>query len=313
MTEKKFLQIAGIAVAFVWVFCATFAIALTIQRKSEQRIPVTAPPATTTTTPSQQQGIFATYPTTAALTLNTLPSTTQATTAPVEENTTAAPVETTTQPTTTQNTLTVPQSKEEIVAAYVNGVNTLKNTPNFVMNKNDTLNITIDEITGGSMVQNFANTLIPTPTPESYTFVGGVDSATNATPNSTVAPLNVAAKVDVNAVTSAVAQQNADGGYTLQLVIQPEVQTYTSPAPNLSTMVQVIDANSLLPSGATIKDMTVNYEPSTITAVFDSQNRIVSMQHILVSQGGGSGSMLGITASMTMHGNYTSDYTINYN
>ena len=310
MTQKKFLQIAGFAVAFVWVFCATFAIALTVQRKSEQRVPVTAPPATTTTTPAQQQGIFATYPTTSYLT--TLPSTTQPTAAPVQSDSTV-PVQTTTEPTTTQQFQTVPQGKEAIVAAYVNGVNTLKNTPNFTMNKNDTLNITIDEITGGSMVQSFANSFIPTPTPESYTFIGGIDSATNATPNSTVAPLNVAAKVDVNAVTNAVAQQNADGGYTLQLVIQPEVQTYTTPAPNLSTMVQVIDANSLLPAGATIQEMTVNYDASTITAVFDNQNRIVSMQHKLVSQGGGKGSMALITATMKMHGDYTSDYTISYN
>ena len=310
MTEKKFFQIAGITVAFVWVFCATFAIALTIQRKSEQRIPVTAPPATTTTTPAQQQGIFATYPTTAYLTNPT--TTTQPTTANAQPESTV-PVQATTEPTTTQQFQTVPQGKEAIVAAYINGVNALKNTPNFTMNKNDTLNITIDEITGGSVVQSFANSFIPTPTPESYTFIGGVDAATNATPNSTIAPLNTAAKVDVNAVTNAAAQQNADGGYTLQLVIQPEVQTYTSPAPNLSTMVQVIDANSLLPSGATIQEMTVNYDSSTITAVFDNQNRIVSMQHKLVSQGGGKGSMALITATMTMHGDYTSDYTISYN
>lgn len=311
MTEKKFLQIAGIAVAFVWVFCATFAIALTVQRKSQQKIPVTAPPATTTTTPAQQQGIFATYPTTAALT--TLPTTTQPTTAPANINTTTPIVESTTQPTTTQKFQTVPQGKQEIVAAYINGVNTLKNTQNFTMNKNDSLNITIDEITGGSAVEAFANSLIPSPPPENYTFIGGVDSATNATPNSTIAPLNTAARVDVNAVTSAVSQQNADGGYTVQLVIQSEVQTLNAPAPNLSTMVQVIDAASLLPSGATIQEMTVNYEPSTITAVFDNQNRIVSMQHKLISQGGGKGSMLLITATMSMHGDYTSDYTINYN
>ncbi len=206
-----------------------------------------------------------------------------------------------------------PETKENIVSAYINGVNALKNTKNFTMNKNDTLNITIDEITGGSMVQSFLNTLIPSPSPESYTFVGGVDSATNATPNSTIAPLNKAAKVDVNAVTSAVAQQNPDGGYTIQLVIQPEVQTLSSPAPNLSTMVQVYDANTLLPAGFTIQEMTVNYAPTTITAVFDSLNRIVSMQHILVSQGGGSGNILGITATTTMHGDYTSAYTISYN
>ena len=310
MTQKKFFRIAGITVAFVWVFCATFAIALTVQRRSDKNIPVTAPPATTTTTPYQnQQGIFTTYPTTTA---NPLLSTTQPTVS-VEASTTTAPTEpSTTQPTTAQ-TAQAPQSKEAIIAAYLNGVNTLKSTQNFILNKNDTLNITIDEITGGSVVEAFANTLIPSPAPESYTFLGGVDAATGKTPNAVIAPLNVAAQVDPTAVTTAVSQANADGGYTVQLIIQEEIQTLSSPAPNLSTMVQVIDASSLVPAGATVTEMTVNYSPSTITAVFDSQNRIVSMQHKLVSQGGGKGKMALITATMSMHGDYTSDYTIIYN
>ena len=47
----------------------------------------------------------------------------------------------------------------------------------------------------------------------------------------------------------------------------------------------------------------------------DSQGRIVSMQHKLVSQGGGGGKVTfpPMNASMTMHGDYTSDYTITYN
>ena len=312
MTQKKFFQIAGIIVAFVWVFCATFAIALTVQRRSDKNIPVTAPPATTTTTPYQNpQGIFTTYPTTA---VNPLLTTTQPTVS-LEAPTTTAPTEpSTTQPTTAQAVQT-PQGKEAIVAAYLNGVNTLKSTPNFILNKNDTLNIVIDEITGGSMVESVANTLIPKPAPESYTFLGGVDAATGKSPNAVIAPLNVAAQVDPNAVTDAASQTNADGGYTVQLTLQPEVQTLASPAPNLSTMVQVIDIAPLIPSGFTLTDVTINYSPSVITAVFDSQNRIVSMQHKLVSQGGGSGKVAfpPISASMTMHGDYTSDYTIIYN
>lgn len=301
------------AVGFVWVFCGTFAIALTVQNRSDRNVPTTAPLATTTTTPYQNSpGIFTTYPTP---TTNITPS---ASPVVAPEQPTSTPSEPlseapTTQPTTAA-TATYPQGKEAIVAAYINGVNNLKNTPNFTLNKNDTLNIEIDEITGGSVVESVANTLIPQPKPESYTFLGGVDSASGKSPNAVVAPLNVAARVDINAVTSAASQQNADGGYTLQLILAEEVQTLTTAAPNLSTMVQVIDITSLVPSMVSLTEVTVNYAPSTITAVFDSQNRIVSMQHKLVSQGGGKGKVTipPITASMTMHGDYTSDYTIVY-
>ena len=311
MTQKKFFQIAAIAVGFVWVFCATFAIAITVQRKSDKSIPVTNPLATTTTTPmANQQNVFGTSP-------NTMPN--YNTTAPTTSS--PLPTESTTQPTTqsstqpTVQTQSAPQGKEAIVAAYINGVNQLKNTPNFLLNKNDTLNIEIDEITGGSLVEGVASSLIPKPSPESYTFLGGVDATSGKTPNQVIAPLNVAAAVDINAVTNAVSQQNADGGYTVQLTIKEEQQTLTTPAPNLSTLVQVIDITSLIPSGFTLTEVTVNYSPSTITAVFDSQNRIVSMQHKLVSQGGGAGKVTipPISASMTMHGDYTSDYTISYN
>ena len=219
MTQKKFLQIAGIVVGAVWIFCITFAIAYKLQNPSlGTDILVTNPPATTTTTaylntpsPSQPStnSIFGVSPTTANL-----------------QGMTTAGIPTTTAPTTQASN--VPQDKGEIINAYINGVNLLKNTQNFSMNKNDTLNVTITDVqmTGGAALQSavmaFANNLIAPPAPESYTFVGGVDAVTGETPNSTIAPLNTAAQVDINAVTNATASPTADGGYTVTLTIQAE-------------------------------------------------------------------------------------------
>ena len=311
MTQKKFFQIAGIAVIAVWVFCITFAVAYKVQtRSSDKNHPVTSPTATTTTTPfvnttgyydvqPSTDPVFAASPTTAG-NQSLINPTSSVTTAP-----------------TTQAS-NVPQDKGEIINAYVNGVNQLKNTQNFSMNKNDTLNVNITDvqISGGSAfksaVMAFANKMIAPPAPESYTFIGGVDAATGETPNSTIAPLNVAAQVDINAVTNATAAPTADGGYTVSLTIQPENQTMYAPAPNLSTMVEVIDVQSLLPANATLSDVNISYAPSTITAVFDSQNRIVSIEHKLESKGGGTGKMI-VEATMTMEGNYTSNYYITYN
>ncbi len=311
MTQKKFFQLAGIVVGAVWIFCITFAIAYKLQNPSvDKNGPVTNPPATTTTVPyfnttaptqPSTNSVFAPSPTTANLQGITTPTTTApATTAP-----------------TTQASI-VPQDKGAIINAYINGVNTLKNTQNFSMNQNDILDVTITdvEMSGGSALKSavmaFANNLIAPPAPESYTFTGGIDAATGKTPNEVIAPLNTAAQVDINAVTQATASPTADGGYTVMLTIQSETQTLYSPAPNLSTMVEVIDMTSRLPANATLSEMNINYAPTTITATFDSQNRIVAMEHKLVSQGGGSGKMI-VEVTMQMEGNYTSNYTFAYN
>ena len=212
----------------------------------------------------------------------------------------------------------VPKKKNDIINAYVNGVNALKNTQNFSMSKVDTLNVNITDVqmTGGSALKNtvmeFANSIIAPPEPESYTFIGGTDAATGETPNSTIAPLNTAAQCSPDAVTKAEASPVSGGGYTVELTLIPETQTMYAPAPNLSTMVEVIDAASLLPSGATMSELNIDYAPSTVKAVFDSQGRITSIEHKLTSKGGGTGKMI-ISVKMSMEGNYTSSYTINYN
>lgn len=319
MTQKKFLQIAGIAVACVWVFCITFAIAYTIKSRPAEQAPVNKNeeistgvvnlPTTTTTMP--QTTLTTAAP--ATLVSPSLP------TASPSDSSAATPSDSNEATQTTKNdSSVVPQKKNDIINAYVNGVNTLKNTQNFSMSKVDKLDISITDVqmTGGSALKNavmeFANSIIAPPEPESYVFAGGTDAATGETPNSTIAPLNVAAQVNPDAVTDATATATPDGGYTVALTIQAESQTLNSAAPNLSTMVEVIDASSLIPSGATLTDLKINYAPSVIKAVFDSQGRITSIEHKLTSKGGGSGKMI-VNVSMTMEGTYTSNYTINYN
>ncbi len=312
MTQKKFLQLAGIAVATVWVFCITFAVAYTLRSKSVTDAPVNQQTPITTGVVNLPS---TTVPTTTMPT-TTLPSTTvpDAFTVP---STTSPNTEISTTETTTEKS-TVPKEKTDIINAYINGVNQLKQTQNFSMQKNDTLNVTITDVqmSGGNALKNtvmeFANSLIAPPEPESYTFIGGFDAATSETPNSTIAPLNKAAQVNFDAVTDATSTPTADGGYTVSLTIQPETQTMYAAAPNLSTMVEVIDPSALLPNGATMTELSINYQPTIIKATFDSQNRIIAMEHKLTSQGGGSGKMI-VSVKMTMEGTYTSNYTITYN
>jgi len=318
MTQKKFLQLAGIAVATVWVFCITFVIAYTIKSKSPQAIPVDKQTPITTGVVNTTAAPSTTLPalSTTIADIFTAPPTSVTNSAASTPNGLTTDTPTTEQPTTEKSK--VPKEKADIINAYINGVNQLKNTQNFSMQKNDTLNVRITDVqmSGGNALKNavmeFANGLTSPPPPESYTFIGGYDAATGKTPNSTVAPLNKTAQVNYDAVTDASAAATADGGYTINLTLQPETQTMHAAAPNLSTMVQVIDPSILLPDGATLTELSINYQPSTIKATFDSQDRIVSMEHRLISQGGGSGKMI-ISVKMTMEGTYTSNYTITYN
>lgn len=328
MTQKKFIQLAGIVVASVWVFCITFAIAYTIRNRPDSHIAVqgneqittgiitTTEPPTTKPTTGTTEDIFGPSPTrpiSSGVTLPTLSDITVPSVAPT------TPSESTTKETATEKEEgSVPKKRNDIIDAYVNGINALKNEQNFSMQKVDSLNVNITDVqmTGGAALKNtvmeFANNLIAPPEPESYTFIGGTDAATGATPNSTIAPLNVAAQCNPDAVTEATATPSSDGGYKVTLTLKPESQTMYSPAPNLSTMVEVIEVSSLLPSGATMSELNIDYAPSVVSAVFDSQGRITSIEHKLTSKGSGTGKMV-INVKMTMEGTYTSNYTINYN
>lgn len=333
MEQKKFIQIAVILVAAVWAFCGTMMLSATIiekQKADDTTTLLTQPP------------------------LSTIPSTTiPSTTAPVTVPQTALPsaaVPSTAVPITLggNNVITtvtvgdpqwlidqqasieaskraeeqeklIPQGKENIVKAYVDGVNKLKNAKNVTVTKSATLNAQIDNITGGELVENFVNDMIQKNQPAdiTYTFINGVDQPTGQTPVTAIAPLGVYAALSDSAVTSAKAEGTMNGGYKLTLTLIDETQTYTAPATNHSTTVEVIDVKALIPSGATVNSLDIIYSGTIIEASFDKDNKITSIRHHLpVSKGTGSGSMsaliTNINFEMEMHGEYNCTYTVTW-
>ncbi len=327
MNQKKILTMALIAVAAVWLSCLTSVVCVTMIRDSR---------AAQTTAPS----VSVTETTTAATTTTTAPhSTTER--LPVDGNIVVTTVQvedpewlvqqqasiyasqlaeqisnslTTTAPTTSDNS-NVPTGKAEIINAYINGVNTLKKTGNFTMHKNDTLDMSFDSITGGAIVQSFADSILQQnqKVPLTYSFVNGTDAATGATPLSAIAPLNTYAAVNEAAVITANSAPDSTGGFTIELVIQDEQQTHELAAPNLSTLVEVIDVTPLLPAGASLKELQITYTGTKITASFDKNGNITSIMHYLnvdYAKASGGYGMLNVT--MEMHGNFTSKYTFTY-
>lgn len=328
MNQKRLIEISLFAIIVVWLSCFSCVICVSMIRNNR----AAQTPEQTTTAPST------TVQTTTAPT-TTLPTTEKlivggnvvATTVVVDDPEWLKEQEasiqaskladeisnslTTTAPTTAKNSYPVPKTKDEIIDAYINGVNKVKDTENFTLYKDDTLNLVFDELPGGSIIQGFADSLVADnqKAPITYNFVGGTDSATGKTPLSAIAPLDSYASVNHGAVKTATATPNTDGGYTVKLVLQDEEQTHISAAPNNATTVEVIDVSPLLPAGATLSNLSINYKATTITATFNNKGRLVYMEHYLcVDRAEGTGGYGPIAATMKMHGDFTSKYTFTY-
>ena len=324
MNQKKIIQLAVITVIGVWIFCMSTFISVTVGRRMIAA-QTTAPVATVPTVPS-----------TTAPTTTEAPSTTRL---PVGGNIVMADVsvedpewyveeqesikvsqiiEEVNKNNTTQKTTkpksNVPSGKSEIIKTYVNGVNKLKSSTDFSLYKDDKLNLTIDKMPAESIAKSMAESLMQQAQkkPITYNFVGGVDSGTGLTPNQAIAPLNVSAAVEESAVTSAVAAATDDGGYKITLIMAPELQTYTTPAKNHSTMVEVVDIAPYIPKGLTVKTLDMSYTDTKIEAVFDKDGRITSMVHFLKVEKAVANVNFIIDVEVIVHGDFTSNYTFSY-
>ncbi len=334
MTNKKLLQIAGLVVAAVWVFCISLFIAF---RRVDR------PPAQTAafgTTPA-----FSSSPSfssaSSAPSIPTTESSGNATRYTIDGNQVSASVsvgdpdwyiaESQSKKASEAASIAaqlrdssiakaekdVPDSKGEIISAYVNAVNKLKKTNNFTLRKEETLNVEIDEITGGSAVENIASSLISNNTktaPETYSFSNGLDSASGKTPDAVIAPLNCPASLSKSNVTSAKATSTGGGAYTLKMVLGEAVQTLYGPAEGYATSMEVINVDSLgLTSSMKITSLDIYYNNSVIEASIDKEGRITSMKHeLIVSRAEGEGKYLVMPVSVQLHGDCVSSYSISY-
>lgn len=310
MEFKKLVRILSVAAIAVWLFCLSFLVSYQVAEKQSQKYTTTLPDIVTNTPITSSNNNITTQP--SALS-STAPSVNVDATTPSQgtqqSDATSAP--------TTQSTpaVKVPSTTAEIVNAYVNGINTLKSTQNFTCLRASQLNVTIDEISGGSVVENVANQVIADNqvAPTTYTFVGGTDTATGATPNSILPPINKQCVINESFVNSATCSPTADGGYTMTIYLNDEAHIYPNEAANLSNIVEVVDTSSLIPSQAKVNYMEIYYSGVYVTANFDSSGRMIyTKNYMQVNQMRGSGSMLGFTMTVVGHGDFYGEYTITY-
>lgn len=311
MEFKKLVRILSVTAVAIWLFCLSFLVAYQVTEKQAQKYTTTVPQIVTNTPIDNN-----------ILTDPTLP------TLPNAGNDVSVPTPDMTQPTQQDQPATeaptqqqapsgikVPSSKSEAIAAYVNGINTLKATPNFTCLRTSKLNVSIDKISGGSVVEKAANMVIEQNQipPTTYTFVGGVDAASGATPMSVLPPPNKQCIINEDYVTSATCTPTADGGYTMTLMLRDEAHIYPNEAANLANIVEVVDTTALIPAQATVHYVEIYYSGVYVTANFDSQGRMTySKNYMEVQQMRGSGSMVGFTMTVEGHGDFYGEYAITY-
>ncbi len=324
MNQKKIIQLAVIAVVGVWIFCMSTLLSVTVGKRII---------ASQTTSP---MSTLPTVPSTTVPTTTEAPSTTRL---PVGGNIVVADVSvedpewyveeqesikisqvidevnrTNTTEKADKTKSNIPKGKTAIIKAYVDGVNKLKASTDFSLYKDDKLNLVIDKMPAESIAKTMAENLLAQAQkkPITYNFVGGVDSESGKKPNEAIAPLNVSAAVEESAVTSAVVAETGDGGYKITILMIPELQTYTTPAKNHATMVEVVDIAPYIPKGLTVKTLDMSYTDTKIEATFDKEGKITSMVHYLKVEKAVANVNFIIDVEVIVHGDFTSNYTFSY-
>ena len=302
---KKLVKTLSVIAIGIWLFCLSFLVAQQVARKATGDTTTLAPIVTNTPVISDT---VPTQPTQA-------PNVDVNVTVPTQSVVPVDPNSTTVTVTQAQQTSNVPSTTAEIIAAYVNGINTLKATPNFTCLRTSKLNVNIDKISGGDIVEKAANMVIEQNQipPTTYTFIGGVDASSGATPMSILPPPNKQSIINESFVRSASASPTADGGYTLRIDLNDEAHIYPGQADNLVNIVEVVDTSALIPAQATTHYVEIYYSGVYVTATFDAQGRMTYTKNYMeVKEMRGSGSMLGFTMTVEGHGDFYGEYQITY-
>lgn len=317
MNNKKLVQIAVIVVASVWIFCIVLFISYKNAIKNRPVAEITSDFQFSTAAISTQPPASTTEPAAPSVTIGENNVTTNASVDKpqwvIDEEASKKAEE---EAKTTTAKANLPTGKKDIIKAYVTAINKLKKKTDFTLVKTENMTVNIDEISGGDTVKNIAEQIIKSNNRNgstTYTFVNGVDNG-GKTPNQVVPPGSSNAQIDEKYVTKATSSEGTNGSYKIRLELGKQTQTLDTPAPGYSTLLDLIDINSLgLTSTMSVSELNIIYDNSYVEATIDNKGNITSMkQYVEVVEGTGSGRVTLIPTSMKMHGNYTCDYKITY-
>ena len=251
----------------------------------------------------------------------------QTTAAPVEqttaapaEQTTAAPAEqTTAAPAGNSGSVTVPQTKAEIVAAYNKVVNEAKHYEGKVtLKKHDIINVQLKDLpTIAEKIITPVITKLTTTSPEEYVFDGGKDVNDPARfVSHKIVPNGRDVNVQEAGIANATATANADGGYTMVLTFIAETSTFdgtktTSEPTHHKSAMDPLELGSLDLGPITISNADLKYPGATMTATVDGQGRLVKLEQKLPLEGTGTGKA-GVSITLSLGGSMDGTYEFIY-
>lgn len=322
MNQKKMFQIIIIAVVALWAFCASLMISVTVAKRADRNKVDNPLPDNVVTTTTEPHSEATTEPSTSNKADNdsekiTLDNSVITTVGQVEDPDWKVSQDASKQ----QDELNknVPVGKDNIIKAYVNGINKLKDKKDFTLETSGSLNIEFDQLTGGAAAEKIAGNAIAEKAPKNitYHFVNGVDEATGETPITAAPPMGAYAKLSSDAVRQATATGTGDGGYTIVITLKDETQTLTEKAKNHSTAIESIELEGYMPAGMKIEELSLTYSAATVEAVFDKENRLISLKYslpIATAQGKGIyDTIVGdLEINFKLHGEQARAFTVTY-
>ena len=245
------------------------------------------------------------------------------TTAPTEQTTVAPPAaEQTTAPAAdnsgaSSGSVTVPQTKAEIAAAYNKVVNEAKAyTGKVTLKKHDIINVSLPESAASKILNPIIANLTKT-SPEEYVFDGGKDVNDPARfVSHKIVPNGRDVNVQEAGLASASATPNADGGYTMSITFIAETSTFdgtstTSEPTHHKTAMDPLELGSLDLGPVKITNADMRYPGATMTATVDSQGRLVKLEQKLPLEGSGTGKA-GIPITLEITGSMDGTYEFIY-
>lgn len=328
MDSKKLTQIATILILGISIALTGTVVATKIAKQKSTTLPYSEPEITqnitettiaTTTMPKETVPMGGNSVITTAVTQK--PQWKIDEEASISASISQAKAKTTTKKTTTKPTTRpaysgiVPQTRAAVIESYIKGVENLKKTKNFNLTRSGGKHFTVNDITGGYLVQQATETFIKyndISMTETFDFKMGVDSTTGFTPKDVLPPYEGTAKLKDSAVYSATAKALSDGGYTVTIKLKDEHQSMYEEAENHKAVTETLDVQEMFRT-AEIESYELNYSGTTITALFDKNNRITYIEHFIpVKDATANGTLSYIPFTVTFNCEDVVQYDISY-
>lgn len=241
----------------------------------------------------------------------TAPTTTTPTVTPSGDNNDTT---TTTAPTTDAPTQEkkLPKTNEEIAKAYNDAINATKNTSkSFTATQVENVTMNLVDSSIPSFLEGLVSSVMQgLMGEETYTYTNGVDADGNTFKDNFPPPGKEAA-LTAAGIKSASSEAYGEGGYKLTITLVEETATYEVLPPHHSVSVGYLNLDTLgLPFD--IQSADFQYAGATVTICVNGEGLVDSYAVDFPMQGSGTGTAMGMNATVTIEGGLDETWNITW-